>query len=49
MICSSVLRKALRLLLLLGCTCSLSSCSAIGGLLSYLISLPANLLDAIIP
>ncbi len=49
MFCSSALRQAARLFLLLGCTCLLSSCGTIGSILSYLISLPANLISAIVP
>ncbi len=48
MFCSTI-KQAARLLLLLGCTCSLSSCGAIGSILSYLVSLPANLFNAICP
>ncbi len=49
MICTSILKQTARLFLLLGCTCSLSSCGTIGSILGYLISLPGNLFNAIVP
>ncbi len=39
----------MRLFLLLGCTCCLSSCGTIGSILDYLVSLPGNLFNAICP
>ncbi len=49
MSCSTAIRQASRLFLLLGCTCLLSSCSTIGSILGYLLSLPGNLIKAFIP
>ncbi len=49
MSCSSMLRQASGLVLLLGCTCCLSSCSTMGSILGYLLSLPGNLFRAIVP
>ncbi len=49
MSCSSAITRALRLFLLLGLTCSLSSCGTIGSVLGYLLSLPGNLLNALVP
>ncbi len=40
----SAIKQALRLLILLGCTCCLSSC----GLIGRILSIPFNLIDAII-
>ncbi len=39
----------MRLALLLTCSCTLSSCSTIGGILDYIISLPGALFSAIVP
>lgn len=44
-----VLKCGVRALLLGCCALGLTSCSAVGGLLSYLINLPVNLLKAVIP
>ncbi len=49
MICSTKLTQAACLALLLGCPCCLCSCGTIGSILSYLISLPGNLFNAIVP
>ncbi len=46
---STILKQASRLLLLLGCTCLLSSCSAIGSVFSFIITLPITLVQLIIP
>ncbi len=46
---SSLHKQALRLFLLLGCTCCLSSCGTIGSIIKYLFQLPANLIRAIVP
>lgn len=44
-----MLKASLRLLLLAMCAVGLTSCGTIGSLLSYLISLPMNIIDAIVP
>ncbi len=49
MIGFNTFKQALRLFLLLGCTCLLSSCGAIGSILGYILSLPGNLFNAICP
>lgn len=46
---AGIVKTSLRVLLLAVCSVSLSSCGTIGSLLSYLISLPMNIIDAIIP
>ena len=46
---SSIHRQAMRLALLLTCSCCLTSCSTIGSIFSYILSLPGQLLNAIIP
>lgn len=44
-----VLKGSVRILVLLGCAASLTSCGTIGSILSYLINLPINLLKAACP
>ena len=44
-----IVRQAARLVLLLACACCLSSCSTIGDILGYILSLPGNLFNAICP
>ncbi len=46
---TTILRQATRLAILLTCSFTLSSCSTIGGLLEYIISLPEALISAIVP
>lgn len=44
-----MMKVGVRVLLLLGCAVSLSSCGTIGSILSYLINLPINILKAACP
>ncbi|GEM_PF-1795331 len=44
-----MLRLSVRALLLAGCAVGLTSCGTIGSILSYLINLPLNLLQAVRP
>lgn len=49
MIFRQTARIAIRLSLALFCALALSSCSTIGSILNYLVSLPFNLIDAVCP
>lgn len=44
-----VTKIGVRVMVVIGCAVCLSSCGTIGSLLSYLINLPLNILDAVIP
>ncbi len=46
---SSIAGWLARLFLLLGCTCCLSSCSAVGSVFGLLVSIPVTLLKVIVP
>ncbi len=44
-----IIRQAAQLALLFSCTCCLTSCSTVGSILGYFLSLPGALLNAVIP